>query len=118
MLDLGGQVRVFRQRCLRRESASGCGRPPGRRSAHGIRLERFRPLPRLQLYITIPFLFVGLLVRRTHMSTQVERAHGLEALGIVRSGPVHWNLSPAVLYEIALRRSEGILAADGPLVAR
>jgi phosphoenolpyruvate carboxykinase (ATP) len=52
------------------------------------------------------------------MSTQVERAHGLEALGIVRSGPVHWNLSPAVLYEIALRRNEAILAADGPLVAR
>ena len=52
------------------------------------------------------------------MSTQVERTHGLEALGIVRSGPVHWNLSPAVLYEIALRRNEAILAADGPLVAR
>ena len=52
------------------------------------------------------------------MSTQVERAHGLEALGIVRSGRVHWNLSPAVLYEIALRRNEAILASDGPLVAR
>src|SRR5262249_46286590 len=52
------------------------------------------------------------------MSTQVERAHGLEALGIVRSGRVHWNLSPAVLYEIAIRRNEAILAADGPLVAR
>ena len=36
------------------------------------------------------------------MSTQVERAHGLEALGIVRSGRVHWNLSPAALYEEAL----------------
>ena len=52
------------------------------------------------------------------MSTQVERAHGLEALGIVRSGPVHWNLSPAVLYETAVRRHEAILASDGPLVAR
>ena len=52
------------------------------------------------------------------MSTQVERAYGLEALGIVRSGRVHWNLSPAVLYEIAVRRNEAILAADGPLVAR
>jgi phosphoenolpyruvate carboxykinase (ATP) len=49
---------------------------------------------------------------------QVERAHGLEALGIVRSGRVHWNLSPAALYEEALRRSEAMLAADGPLVAR
>src|SRR5688572_20452537 len=26
------------------------------------------------------------------MTIQVERAHGLEALGIVRSGRVHWNL--------------------------
>ena len=53
------------------------------------------------------------------MSTiQVERAHGLEALGILRSGRVHWNLSPAALYEEALRRGEGALAAEGPLVAR
>jgi phosphoenolpyruvate carboxykinase (ATP) len=52
------------------------------------------------------------------MSIQVERAHGLEALGIVRAGRVHWNLSPAALYEEALRRQEGQLAAEGPLVAR
>ena len=52
------------------------------------------------------------------MTIQVERAHGLEALGIVRSGRVHWNLSPAALYEEALRRGEAQLAAEGPLVAR
>ena len=52
------------------------------------------------------------------MTMQVERAHGLEALGIVRSGRVHWNLSPAALYEEALRRGEAQLAAEGPLVAR
>jgi len=52
------------------------------------------------------------------MSMQVERAYGLEALGIVRSGRVHWNLSPAALYEQALGRGEASLAADGPLVAR
>jgi phosphoenolpyruvate carboxykinase (ATP) len=52
------------------------------------------------------------------MTIQVERAHGLEALGIVRSGRVHWNLSPAALYEAALRRGEAQLAAEGPLVAR
>src|SRR5690349_17354461 len=52
------------------------------------------------------------------MSIQVERAHGLEALGILRSGRVHWNLSRAALYEEALRRGEGILAAEGPLVAK
>jgi phosphoenolpyruvate carboxykinase (ATP) len=52
------------------------------------------------------------------MSTQVERTHGLEALGIVRSGQVHWNLSPGVLYEAAIRRNEGLIAAEGPLVCR
>jgi phosphoenolpyruvate carboxykinase (ATP) len=52
------------------------------------------------------------------MSIQVERAHGLEALGIVRSGRVHWNLSSPVLYEEAIRRGEAVLAAEGPLVAR
>ena len=52
------------------------------------------------------------------MSMQLERAHGLEALGLVRSGRVHWNLSPAVLYEAAIQRGEGVLAAEGPLVCR
>src|SRR5687768_6065338 len=52
------------------------------------------------------------------MSIQVERAHGLEALGIVRSGRIQWNLSPAALYEHAIRRGEAELAAEGPLVAR
>jgi phosphoenolpyruvate carboxykinase (ATP) len=53
------------------------------------------------------------------MSTiQVERAHGLDEVGILRSGRVHWNLSPAALYEEALRRGEAALAAEGPLVAR
>jgi aldehyde dehydrogenase (NAD+) len=49
------------------------------------------------------------------MSIQVERAHGLEALGIVRSGRVHWNLTPAALYEEAIRRGEGLIAAEGRL---
>ncbi len=52
------------------------------------------------------------------MSTQVQRTHGLEALGIVRSGQVHWNLSPSALYEEAVRRSEGLIGAEGPLVCR
>ena len=52
------------------------------------------------------------------MTIQVERAHGLEALGIVRAGRVHWNLGTAALYEEALRRSEGNLAAEGPLVCK
>jgi phosphoenolpyruvate carboxykinase (ATP) len=52
------------------------------------------------------------------MTIQVERAHGLEALGIVRSGRVHWNLGTAALYEESLRRAEGKLAAEGPLVCK
>jgi phosphoenolpyruvate carboxykinase (ATP) len=52
------------------------------------------------------------------MTIQVERAQGLEALGIVRSGRVHWNLSPAVLYEEAIRRGEAVLASEGALVTR
>jgi phosphoenolpyruvate carboxykinase (ATP) len=52
------------------------------------------------------------------MAVQTERACGLEALGIVRSGTVHWNLGPAALYEASLRRGEGMLAAEGPLVCR
>ena len=51
------------------------------------------------------------------MSTQVDRLHGLEALGIVRSGPVHWNLSEPALYEEAIRRNEGRVAQGGPMVA-
>ena len=31
---------------------------------------------------------------------------------------VHWNLSPAMLYEAAVRRGEAQLAAEGPLVCR
>ena len=52
------------------------------------------------------------------MSTQVERIHGLDSLGLAGSGPVHWNLSTAALYEEAVRRKEGCLAAEGPLVCR
>jgi phosphoenolpyruvate carboxykinase (ATP) len=52
------------------------------------------------------------------MAIHVERARGLETVGILRSGTVHWNLSTPVLTEISLGRREGQLAADGPLVAR
>jgi phosphoenolpyruvate carboxykinase (ATP) len=34
----------------------------------------------------------------------------------IRAARVHWNLSHAVLYEEAVRRGEGLIAADGPLV--
>jgi phosphoenolpyruvate carboxykinase (ATP) len=52
------------------------------------------------------------------MAIHVERARGLETVGILQSGTVHWNLSTPTLTEISLNRREGQLAADGPLVAR
>ncbi len=40
----------------------------------------------------------------------------LAAVGIDAAAAVHWNLAAAPLYEHALRREEGVLAATGPLV--
>ena len=51
-------------------------------------------------------------------STHVERARGLEAVGVLRSGRVHWNLSTPALCEVAIQRHEGQLVAEGPLVCR
>ncbi|MBP7776755.1 MAG: phosphoenolpyruvate carboxykinase [Acidobacteria bacterium] len=47
-----------------------------------------------------------------------QETSGLGAHGISTTGAVHWNLVPAVLYEHALRRGEGVIAAEGPLVCR
>ena len=47
-----------------------------------------------------------------------ENPYGLENHGIEDAGTVYWNLPPARLYEQAIRRNEGVLAADGPLVTR
>jgi phosphoenolpyruvate carboxykinase (ATP) len=53
------------------------------------------------------------------MSTmQVSRLEGLEQQGIRTSRPVHWNLSTATLYEHAIRRNEGELGDEGPLVCK
>ncbi|MFM8532963.1 MAG: phosphoenolpyruvate carboxykinase [Acidimicrobiia bacterium] len=51
------------------------------------------------------------------MST-TQAGQGLEAHGVQSSKPVHFNLSTALLYEHALRRQEGSLAIEGPLVCR
>jgi len=48
--------------------------------------------------------------------SQGERKVGLEAVGIRGASAVHWNVSVAGLYEEALRRGEGSLTADGPIV--
>ncbi len=42
--------------------------------------------------------------------------HGLGEQGIVTSATLHWNLITAPLVEHAIRRGEGSLAAEGPLV--
>ena len=51
------------------------------------------------------------------MSTGVERPRALERYGI-ETDRVRWNLSPAALYEEAVRRKEGEIAAGGPLVCK
>jgi phosphoenolpyruvate carboxykinase (ATP) len=51
------------------------------------------------------------------MSTEVERGRGLEREGI-QTDRVRWNLTAPALYEEAVRRQEGIIAAEGPLVCR
>jgi phosphoenolpyruvate carboxykinase (ATP) len=51
------------------------------------------------------------------MSTEVERAGGLERDGIKAAG-ARWNLFAAALYEEAVRRGEGLITADGPLACR
>jgi phosphoenolpyruvate carboxykinase (ATP) len=43
-------------------------------------------------------------------------AHGLEKQGFKNLKAVHWNLAVPQLYEESIRRGEGKLAADGPLV--
>ena len=42
--------------------------------------------------------------------------HGLDAQGIVTPAELHWNLTTAPLVEHSVRRAEGLLAKDGPLV--
>src|SRR5262245_16824857 len=50
-------------------------------------------------------------------STIGTRTSGAQLLGFAPQHPVHFNLGPAALYELALRRGEGVLAASGPFCA-
>ena len=47
----------------------------------------------------------------------IQSKNGLEQIGLHPSGVVHWNLSPALLVEYAIRRDEGTITRDGPLNA-
>ena len=58
----------------------------------------------------------GFLLYDALMGSPVQPAPGLGAHGIQTSKNTYWNLTTAALYEEAVRRHEGIIAADGPLV--
>ena len=51
------------------------------------------------------------------MSISVSR-HGLDAQGFATPSQLHWNLGTAPLVELAVKREEGLLAKDGPLVVK
>src|SRR3954467_15612577 len=51
------------------------------------------------------------------VSDRVPRS-GLDAQGIATGAETYWNLTTASLVEHAVRRGEGMLAKDGPLVVR
>jgi len=48
--------------------------------------------------------------------TSAERKVGLDSVGLGRASKVHWSLGIAALYEEALKRGEGVLSIDGPIV--
>ena len=48
--------------------------------------------------------------------SQGSRKVGLEAVGIEGASQVHWTLSVPALYEAAVSRREGVIAANGPIV--
>src|SRR6187200_1259161 len=48
--------------------------------------------------------------------SRAERKVGLDAVGMQGASRVHWNLSVAALYEEAVKRGEGIISIDGPIV--
>ena len=51
------------------------------------------------------------------MAAPVTRSSGLDTSGLAPRREVHWNLTPAELYEHAVRRREGVIAEAGPFCA-
>src|SRR5579864_776546 len=47
---------------------------------------------------------------------QLRTPHGLEREGIDNPERVYWNLTTPALYEEAVRRREGLIAQQGPIV--
>jgi phosphoenolpyruvate carboxykinase (ATP) len=56
-------------------------------------------------------------IQSSPTSTAESAAPDLRAYGLSNLGQVYWNLSPAVLTEMALSRGEGVLSAKGAFVA-
>jgi phosphoenolpyruvate carboxykinase (ATP) len=52
------------------------------------------------------------------MAQAPQQVTGLEGHGITNVARVYWNMSVPALYEEAVRRREGSMSADGPLVCR
>ncbi len=50
------------------------------------------------------------------ISVDINRKFGLDYHGIETVNQAYWNLPPESLYEEALKRNEGRLAQNGPLV--
>ncbi|HEX5214513.1 MAG TPA: phosphoenolpyruvate carboxykinase [Vicinamibacterales bacterium] len=48
--------------------------------------------------------------------SQGDRKVGLESVGIEGASHIYWSLSVPALYEQAVRRSEGVISVDGPIV--
>src|SRR5262245_7147133 len=49
---------------------------------------------------------------------QAQQQYGLDVQGLTNVARVHWNEGVPALYEEAVRRREGVIAANGPLVCR
>ena len=48
--------------------------------------------------------------------TSAERKVGLDAVGLGQVARVHWSPSIPILFEEAIKRGEGVLSADGPII--
>ena len=56
-------------------------------------------------------------IMSTAPTTAAARPSGAHLIGLAPQRPVFWNLGPAMLYEHAIRRGEGVLADSGPFCA-
>ncbi len=60
--------------------------------------------------------YVLMMYREVDSMVQLRTPHGLESDGIDNPERVYWNLTAPALYEEAVRRREGLIAQQGPIV--